>query len=695
MRNKGFFWFLTIVLTVVCVYQLSFTYVATNVEKDAAKLAAIRVDDEFNKAKKDGLDSLVLPNNTKVSVKDPESYDLAKAAYLNQILKEKSQEKVYPVLGSTFQETKGRSLALGLDLVGGMSVTLEISVPELVKSYARNQRDLNFKKPYDAALREYDQGSDFIDAFKKHYEQMNPNRPMVRVLDIEEISELKGTSSNNEVVAFFRRKVASSMDGVEQIMNKRINQFGVAQPNIQKDSRTNRLYIELPGVQDEITVTEKLKSTANLQFFETYEPQDIQKELAQANILSTQVEVKVAPVLDTIPADSTLDSATLAKVTAERAKAEQAKPLTPAAGLGKGLNSYLKPSMGGAAVIGAVSPADRPAVEQILARADIQRVFADLPEQIRFMWSANLEDNGAKGKSKEKVYNLYAVRIPDDGKAMVGGKDISFASKSRDQQKGVIAVDLSMTADGAAKWAEMTGNNVNKCIAITMDEVVYSAPNVMGVIPNGNTQITGGFTIAEADDLAGLLNGGALPAPCVIKDQTKVGPTIGAENSRAGLISFGIAFLAVFAYMYFYYGKGGLVANIALTINVILIFGCLASFGAVLTLAGIAGIVLTLAVAVDANVLINERIKEELRNGRSVQQAIHEGYSGAFSSIVDANITTLITAIILYAVGTGSIKGFAITTAIGVATSMFTSIVGTRAIVNLVYGGKRIKKLSI
>ena len=677
MRNKGFFWFLTILLAAVCVYQLSFTYVSTNVEKDAAKEAAIRVDEEFKKATAARQDSVLLPNETKVAVKDPESYDLAKAAYLNQILKEKSQEKVYPVLGSTFQEVKSRSLALGLDLVGGMSVTLEISVPDLVKSYARDQRATSFKRPYDAAYRLHtNKGVDFIDAFQSEYEKMNPGRLLVRDLDIQEIPELKGSSSNSEVISFFRSKVSSSMDGVEQIMHKRINQFGVAQPNIQKDARSNRLYIELPGVQDEITVTEKLKSTANLQFYETYDVSQIQGQIAQANVLSRQAEVKIEEIEeDTNAVDTTgLDSAAIAELNKKKEAEAASKPLSNGPGFSKGLLDYLTTGQGGA-IVGSVAPENRMAVDQILARQDIRNLF---PPDLEFMWSANLEDGIGKGKAK--VYNLYAVHIPADGKAMVGGKDISYATKSRDQQRGLITVDLSMTVDGAEKWAQMTSDNVGRSIAITMDNVVYSAPVVNEPIRGGNTQISGSFTINDAEDLAGLLNGGALPAPCVIKDQSKVGPTIGEENSRAGLISFGIAFLAVFAYMYFYYGKGGLVANIALAVNVVFIFGCLASFGAVLTLAGIAGIVLTIGTAVDANILIFERIREERNRGVDMAGAVSVGFSKALPSIIDANVTHLLVAIILKVFGTGEIESFATTLIIGIFTSMFSAIVISKLI---------------
>lgn len=662
MRNKGFFWFLTILLTVVCVYQLSFTWVTTNVEKDAEKEAVIRAED-LKKQALEAHDTITeLPNQTTVNFTKSESFELAKAAFLNQVLTERAQKKVYPILGSNFQDVKKRSLAFGLDLVGGMSVTLEVSVPELVKSFARNPRDLNFKKPYESAFKIHTtQGGDFISLFRSEYERMNPNRLMVKDLSISEIDELKTTSSNGDVTDFFRDKVASSMDGVEQIMTKRINQFGVAQPNIQRDMRMNRLYIELPGVQDEATVAAKLQSTANLQFFETYAFEDLQGAFAQANALSRQEEIKI-DLTDTLSTDSTkIDSM------------KKSQPMTaPKAGQ-KALFDVLQG--GQFSTMGRTKPEDRMIVDKILSREDVLRVF---PEDIKFMWSANTEK---AGKGAEMLYELYAVKIPADGKALVGGTDVKYATKSRDQQSGQIAVDVSMTIDGADRWASMTQNNLNKAIAITMDNAVYSAPYVRSVISDGNTQITGNFTIAEADDLSGLLNGGALPAPCIIKDQTKVGPTIGAENSRAGLISFAIAFLAVFIYMYFYYGRGGLVANVALFVNVILIFGALASFGAVLTLAGIAGIVLTIGTAVDANILIFERIREEQARGVNLADSASTGFMKALPSIIDANVTHLLVAIILKVFGTGEIESFATTLIIGIFTSLFSAIVISKLII--------------
>ena len=657
MRNKGFFWFLTILLTVVCIYQLSFTWFSSSIEDKASKEANERVA-ELKKEAEANDNIGYLPNNTTVDFSQPEAEELAKAAFVNQILKEKSETKVYPILGSTFSEVKKRSLAFGLDLVGGMSVTLEISIPELVKSFARNPRDLQFKKPFESAYSIYtSKGGDFITLFREENKKMNNGEPLVRLLSTTEIEGLGMKSSDDDVEDFLRKIASSSMDGVEQIMNRRINQFGVAQPNIQKDPSNNRLYIELPGVQDEATVAAKLQSTANLQFFETYFPTEIANQWQQATMTSRQKEVKSE---DLAPADST-----------DTLKPASLSTLSDLGGSQKGLADYVKSA--GNYALGFVSPEDKSAVDAILNRSDIMSIF---PEDLKFMWSADLENIDTK--SKEKAYMLYAVRVPESGKAKVGGKDIKTASTGYDQTNGKITVDLSMTEEGADKWAMMTSDNVDRIVAITMDDVVYSAPRVINAITGGNTQISGSFTIDDAKDLAGLLNGGALPAPCVIKEQTKVGPTIGAENIRAGLISFIIAFIVVFLYMFFYYGKAGIIADIALFANILFIFGSLASFGAVLTLAGIAGIVLTIGMAVDANVLVFERIREEQAAGKDVASAVSEGFSKALSSIIDANVTTLLTAIVLKIFGSGPIESFATTLIIGIFTSVFAALVISR-----------------
>ncbi len=669
MRNKGFFWFLTILLTAVCVYQLSFTWVSINVENDAEREALLRVEELKKEAASNG-DSVTLSNGTTIDFSKPESFELAKAAMINQVLSEKAEKAVYPVIGTKFKDVKARSLAFGLDLVGGMSVTMEIDVPEFVKSYARNPRDLKFSKPFEAAYTIHTtQGGDFIDLFIEQFEKKNKGDKLARILALSEVKELSYNSSNADVASYFHDKIASSMDGVEQIMSRRINQFGVAQPNIQKESRKNRLYIELPGVQDEATVAKKLQSTANLQFYETYALAEVQTALSNANVVSRSPEIKKMEVDTTATSDTTKTNDT-----AKTAAPAPVKPLSlKATGNNKKpLFDYLKvqPGMG----LGTAAAEDVEKVNEILKRSDIISLF---PEDLKFMWSADLEDvqNGAK------AYVLYAVRIPEGGKALVGGGDIKSAVRSYNQQSLQTTVSLTMSADGSQKWGSMTEKNVGRSVAITMDDVVYSAPVVRDAIRGGSTEISGDFSIAEADDLAGLLNGGALPAPCVIKEQTKVGPTIGKENSESGLVSFAFAFLAVFIYMYFYYGKGGLIANIALAVNVILIFGCLASFGAVLTLAGIAGIVLTIGTAVDANILIFERIKEENAQGKSSEEAVNIGFIKALPSIIDANVTHLLVAIILKIFGRGEIESFATTLIVGIFTSVFSAIIISKLII--------------
>ena len=651
MRNKGFFWFISILLFTVCLYQLSFTWVASNVEAAAEKKANQKVKALRKEAmKNDGI--AYLSNNTKVDFNETDGADLAKAAFLNEILREKGEKPVYPIFGSTFSQVKKRSLAFGLDLVGGMSVTLEISLPDLIKSYAKNPRDLKFRLPYDAALKQ--NKKNFLDAFIVEYKRINKGLALNYVFKGEGIGI---NSSDAEVEAYFRKLISSSMDGVEQIMSRRINQFGVAQPNIQKDGANNRLYIELPGVQDENTVAQKLQSTANLEFFETFAPSELKLELEKANTLSKNDEVEVSQ-------DTTINDST---------KTESLASLNDKGK--KGLVDLIVPV--GDYAIGAVTINDKAKVESILRRSDVMSAFSP---NLRFMWGAEPEQ--LDKKTKKMGYMLYACKVPESGKAKVNGSHILKAATGFDQRDGKITVDLQMTPDGSDAWGKMTTENVKRIVAISMDNVVFSAPTVINPITSGNTQISGSFTFQEAEDLSGLLNGGALPAPCIIKEQMKVGPTIGKENSQAGLVSFAFAFIAVLFYMYFYYGKSGMAANIALTINVVFIFGFLASFGAVLTLAGIAGIVLTIGTAVDANILIFERIREEQYKGMDLAGSVDVGFKKALPSIIDANVTHLLVAIILKVFGTGEIESFATTLIIGIFTSLFSAIIISKLIIH-------------
>ena len=650
MRNKGFYWFISVSLIVVCLFQLSYTWVASSVEGAAELKANQKVKALRLTADKNGIAYI---NNDTIDF-NSDGAELAKAAYINEILREKGETEVYPVFGNTFSQVKNRSIAFGLDLVGGMSVTLEISLPELIKSYAKYPLNSKFRKPFEAALKENDK--DFLDAFIANNTKINKGLPLSEVFKGEGIGI---NSTDAQVEQYFRKLISSSMDNVEKIMIRRINQFGVAQPNIQKDGVKNRLYIELPGVLDENTVAKKLQSTANLEFFETYIPSQLITEIGIANAISLKTEVEDG--VDLTPADSL----TLEAIIADKKVGE------------KGLSDYFNVEKYKDFSYFIISKKDKASVEAILRRNDVMEAF---PPTLKFMWGA--ESEALFDKSKEEFYMLYACNVPPSGKAEVNGSHIEPNTARVQQEYGKQIVELQMTADGTDAWGKMTTRNVKKIIAITMDNLVYSAPQVINPITGGKTQISGKFTSEQANELKNLLNAGALPAPCIIKESMKVGPTIGKENSQAGLISFAFAFIAVLFYMYFYYGKSGLAANIALVINVVFIFGFLAAFGAVLTLAGIAGIVLTIGTAVDANILIFERIREEQYKGMDLTRSVDVGFKKALPSIIDANVTHLLVAIILKVVGTGEIESFATTLLIGIFTSMFSAIIISKLVIH-------------
>ena len=553
MRNKGFFWFLTILLTVICIYQLSFTWVSEEPEDPLEAEARAEVEKMEGYVPGDNMG--ILPNSLDpIDFSKAESKEIAVADIINFKLSRKADKSVF--LGSTFAEVKNRSLAFGLDLVGGMSVTMEVSIPDLVKNYIRNENDIEFKRAFKKANSEAGDGK-FIETFVAAHQELNAGKSLVGYMNHSDIDELNRNSSDDEVFEFLLDKRKSSMKGVKDIMERRINQFGVAQPNIQIDEDNNRIYIELPGVQDEATVAAKLVSTANLQFYETWDLSAIQGVMTRANQLSMSLELKASDLQDTPDAASndSIDENGVLIPDSLRANAEDevtAEILKVGADGFKGLASLMVP-FGNQYF---VKMNDRATVEKLLKqRKDIAGLF---PKNLLFMWDAATMKYP---ETKETGYLLYAIKTPLDGKAKVGGKDIKKASTGYDSENGSITVNVDMTEEGSAKWAQMTADNIERQVAITMDSVVYSAPNVKGAINGGSTEISGTFTIDEANDLSGLLNGGALPAPCIIKEQSKVGPTIGAENSRAGLMSFGFALLLVFAYMIFYFYKAGIVAE--------------------------------------------------------------------------------------------------------------------------------------
>jgi SecD/SecF fusion protein len=698
MRNKGFFWFLTIVIAIVCVYQISYTFVTNNVENQANDFAVEQLDSLVALSKETNGENVILPNGRSVKPGDQEANDIILNYYTNAYLIDKGDKKV-AWTGATYNESKNRSINLGLDLKGGMSVTLEVSIPDLVKSEAVNPRGSKFARPYEQAVKEYQtKGGDFIDLFVASYKELNEGRELVRDFYSSSNEILTKESTDDEVVAYLKKKAKGSLSGVENIMNRRINQFGVAQPNIQKDEQTNRIYIELPGVKDKNTVRQKLQSTANLEFFETYDNKSFQGFFDQADkVLFEKYGDKKAVKEDKLLDLNLDDQASLVKET------ETTKDTTDNTELSLSLNDetdstgidtkkdtlasnntilgkyILLPAQvdpnGHSDLILYAKASDTSKLGSLLREKDVRALYPFV--DVRFLWSSNSVSFGENGEIKG--YALHAVRVPESGKSPVGGNDIDRANQDYDQF-GRIAVSLKMTDKGTSKWAELTSKNLGKNVAIVMDGTVISSPTVQAIMNTGSAQITGNYTVEEAKEFAALLNAGSLPAPCSIIDESIVGPTLGEANINAGMLSFAIALAIVLLYMMFYYGQAGIIANAALLLNILFILGSLASFGAVLTLAGIAGIVLTIGMSVDANVLIFERIREEIAAGKGQKLAIKDGFAKALSSILDANLTTLLTAIILKIFGSGPIESFATTLIIGIFSSVFAAVVISRLI---------------
>jgi len=696
MRNKGFFWFVTTALALACIYQLSFTWATNGVETDAEDYA------------QDKIDSILDPsfNVTQVSLegeifdpKNEQHVDRIRTIYVDEYLRSKANEEVY--LGYTYAECQENEINLGLDLQGGMSVTLEISVPELVNVLAGKTRNPAFRAAMKIANDRFDAGEgDFIPLFVEEWEKANKDVPLAKIFYIKNQEELSSDASNETVEAFLNEKASSAMDGVEIILEKRINTFGVAQPTIQKLPGTNRIFVELPGVKDKETVRRRLQSTANLEFYEVYGgagelvfSQQFEKALKDGLFGE---EEEVVETVDTTSTDTTeagnalenllgsddsedilgddeeLDSATIANMSIEEKKREFPIQMILAPRIfadEQGRQNWAQDAFAYASVKDTA---------EVMKKLNHPSVAEFLPEDLVFMWEAkeNLDFDGLP----TGTVNLYAIKVPSSG-AEVGGDDIDNSFERRDEFGSQYEIILNMTSRGAEKWGEMTKRNIGRPIAITMDGYVFTAPAPSEVLTN-SCRITGSFTFQEAKDIAGLLNAGALPAPVNIVDETVVGPTLGEANITSGLWSFVFALSLVLVYMIFYYSKAGIVADLALIINVFFLIGALASMKAILTLPGIAGIVLTIGMSVDANVLIFERVREELRNGKGPKGAIKDGYSKALAAILDANITTLLTGIVLATFGTGPIKGFATTLIIGIFTSFFAAVVISRLIIS-------------
>jgi SecD/SecF fusion protein len=679
MQNRGALWIFSILLALACLWQLSFSFFTSRVEKKARVEAGYAVDS-------------LLEANPAAAAWDRDSLRLV---FENRYLRDHNDDKVYPVFGYTYGDCKEREMNMGLDLRGGMAVTLEVSVPELVESLSGNSKDEAFVAAMAAAReRMKSSDADFITLFGEEYAKIPGRGPLSAIFYTPDRSGLfDREGSDADYLAALRREANSAVENTERIMRTRIDKFGVAQPLIQKQAFSSRIQIELPGVKDKERVRKVLQSTANLEFWETVDNEDVLPVLEKINerlgALATAKDSTASDTLTmadaTVAADAT-DAASDTLATAqgdtladdsldndeptelEQAELRRKNPLfavLPPVNLTKG------------PIVGRALVSDTATVNMYLRSAVAKSL---LPPDVKLAWAAKPDIFDLQDGGRAQFLSLYALKVPRGGKPRLDGSSIVSAQQDFDI-KGAVEVNMQMNAEGAQTWKLMTGENIGRVIAIVLDDLVFSGPVVQNEIAGGRSSISMGSgdlnkQIREAEDLANILKAGALPAPARIIDETVVGPSLGEQNVNKGLISFAIALVGVLLVMILYYARAGWIADIALLANVFILLGAMASLQATLTLTGIAGIVLTIGMAVDANVLINERVREELKAGRALRPAVEAAFSnqGALSAILDSNITTLITAIILYIFGSGPIRGFATTLGIGILTSLFTAI---------------------
>ena len=654
MQNKGAIKFLAVILSLACLYQLSFTVVTKNVENEANKIAA---------------------GNPAVE-----------AAYLDSM----KNQVVYNLgfINYTYSEAKDKEINLGLDLRGGMNVTLQISVKDVIIALSDKTRNPEFNQAIELAVKKQNNSrNDFISLFQESYEEIAPNGKLSDIFSTYDLKEsITPTSTNDEVIAVLRINAESAIANSYNVLRNRIDRFGVSQPNIQRLDN-GRILVELPGVKDPERVSKLLQGTASLEFWVVYENQEvfpmlqnINSRLAEINASKEDVKDAEEKVKET-PTEAA-DAGLLGNISDSTLLIQQNEKQNP-------FFSLVQPSVDQAGnayksgVVGYIQAKDTAKVFEILSMPQIK---SQLPRTIKFMLSVKpIEDEG-------NIYGLYAINMATkDGKATLDGGAVTEARAEYSQFGSSAEVVMIMNPQGARTWAKMTSDNINKFIAVVLDGTVYSCPSVNTEIPNGISQITGDFTINEATDLANVLKSGRLPAPATIVKETVVGPSLGKESIDAGIYSSMIAFVLVLLYMIFFYSTAGLMASAALIANLFFLLGILASFGAVLTLPGIAGIVLTMGMAVDANVIIYERIKEELAAGKILPEAVRDGFSNAYSAILDGNATTFITGVVLFSFGSGPVQGFATTLIIGILTSLFCSIFITRLLLSTrVDNGKKI-----
>lgn len=677
MQNKGAIRLFAILLGLVCLYQLSFTVATRMAESTYEEMRATDAD-------------------------EADKY-LEEFKY-NIFVKEYS-----------YLECKERELNLGLDLKGGMNVTLEISLQEMIRSLSNNSPDSTFNQAIrQATVRMTDAQEDFVTLFGEEFEKIDPNARLASpaIFGYTLKDKINGDATNAEVLEVIKAEKEAAIEQAFEVLRTRIDKFGVTQPNIQRLEGSDRILVELPGVKEPDRVRKLLQGTAKLEFWETYENQEVYGYLAEANKILRDLEAVSVEGSDEDSAEElALEGEEVVEEVIEEVEEDTTQSLTDLFGKADGSDSAdaaigeesiedlqkenpLFAVMSPAAsqdglyrgpVVGYASVKDTAKVNEYLGMDRIRSIF---PRDLKFYWTVKSIDP----KDPAQVHQLVAIKVTSrDGEPPLDGSAISDANKDFGQFGASPEVSMRMTPDGANAWKRLTGENVGRSIAIVLDDYIYSFPTVQGEISGGVSSITGDFTIAEAEDLATVLKAGKLPAPARIVEEAVVGPTLGQESITNGAYSFIGAVLLVLVFMIIYYGTAGWAANLALIANVFFVFGVLSSLGAVLTLPGIAGIVLTIGISIDSNVLIFERIREELSRGTGMRLAVSQGYNAAYSAIIDANVTSLLTGIILYVFGSGPIQGFATTLIIGIFCSLFASIFITR----LIFEGRLASKKAI
>ena len=635
MQSKGFIRVITACLVLVCIFYLSFSFVSNHYENKAVEFAQ------------------AMSKTTDVS---NDAYKTYYKSYIDSI----ANEKVY-LNWRTFQEVREMELGLGLDLKGGMNVTLQISVPDILKALSGHNPDAKFNRAIAITDSLHRDEKDYVAAFVSEYKKIGDGSLSQIFRNVEKV---KHGMTDDQVAEILKEEVGSMVDNSYNVLRTRIDGFGVVAPNIQKLENTGRILLELPGIKEPERVRKLLQGSANLEFYETYTISELQNQLASLSAAAASASVA--------PADTTAAPADSAAVAAPKEATRTLADMLWANG-----------QMGGP-VIGTVHVQDTAAVNAIMHSAEARRL---LPTNLKACWSVKALDE------KGRFFNLVALKT-NQGRPALGGDVVVDASSDYENLQGNV-VSMTMNDTGARQWARVTQQNLNKSVAIVLDDQVYSYPNVNSVIEGGRSQITGNFTPEEAKDLANVLKSGKMAARVNIASESVIGPSLGQESIEAGFWSFIVALVLLVIFMYVGYGFApGCVANLGLLLNLFFTLGILASFQAVLTLPGIAGIVLTLGTAVDANVLIFERTKEELRAGKGVKAAVADGYKNAFSAIFDSNLTSVITGIILFFNGSGPIKGFATTYIIGIACSFFTAVFATRLVMEWIISKPKFQNIT-